>query len=142
MTVRTRAASMLRGLAQRLDQPGSRSTLAPGAGAGQVQAGETGSSPQKNAPEAADLPAAWFTPSAPGSRTASMFFDKYPRFYETSQTTATRGRLNLRYEAIFAENRDIFAGAKVLDIASHDGRWSLAALECGAASVIGIEARP
>jgi hypothetical protein len=49
--------------------------------------------------------------------------------------------LNLRYEAIFAANRDVFAGARVLDIASHDGRWSLAALKTGAAEVIGIEAR-
>ena len=71
-----------------------------------------------------------------------MFFDDYPRFFDTSTTTATHGRLNLRYEAIFADNRDVFAGAKVLDIGSHDGRWSLAALACGAESVIGIEARP
>jgi predicted nicotinamide N-methyase len=77
--------------------------------------------------------------SAPGSRKASMFFNDHPRFYGTSQTSPGRGRLNLRYEAIFAENRDIFDGATVLDIASHDGRWSLAALECGARSVIGIE---
>jgi predicted nicotinamide N-methyase len=70
-----------------------------------------------------------------------MFFDRFPRFYETSETAAYRGRLNLRYEAIFAENRDIFAGARVLDIASHDGRWSLAALKTGAAEVVGIEAR-
>src|SRR5205814_1234121 len=80
--------------------------------------------------------------SEPGSRVASMFFDRYSRFYETSQTTPYRGRLNLRYEAIFAENRDVFDGATVLDIASHDGRFSLAALACGAKSVIGIEARP
>jgi predicted nicotinamide N-methyase len=80
--------------------------------------------------------------SAQGSRKSTNFFDAYPRFYETSQTTAWRGRLNLRYEAIFGENRDIFAGARVLDIASHDGRWSLAALATGAESVIGIEARP
>ncbi len=51
-------------------------------------------------------------------------------------------RLNLRYEAIFGENRDIFAGASVLDLGSHDGRWSLAALANGARSVVGIEARP
>jgi hypothetical protein len=70
-----------------------------------------------------------------------MFFDGFPRFLETSETAAHRGRLNLRYEAIFAENRDIFAGARVLDIASHDGRWSLAALKTGAAEVVGIEAR-
>jgi SAM-dependent methyltransferase len=70
-----------------------------------------------------------------------MFFDTYPRFYETSRTSPSRGRLNLRYEAILGENRDLFEGARVLDIASHDGRWSLAALKTGAAEVIGIEAR-
>jgi 23S rRNA U2552 (ribose-2'-O)-methylase RlmE/FtsJ len=79
--------------------------------------------------------------SVPGSRTSSMFFADYPRFYKTSQTSPYRGRLNLRYDAIFGENRDIFQGARVLDIASHDGRWSLAALACGARSVIGIEPR-
>lgn len=77
----------------------------------------------------------------PGTAKASMFFDSFPRFYDSSSTSANRGRLNLRYEAIFVENRDLFAGARVLDIASHDGRWSLAALETGAAEVVGIEAR-
>lgn len=71
-----------------------------------------------------------------------MFFDEHPRFYDTSRTAAERSRLNLRYEAIFAENRDIFSGARVIDIASHDGRWSFAALKTGAAEVLGIEARP
>ena len=70
-----------------------------------------------------------------------MFFDAFPRFYETSQTGDPRERINLRYEAIFAHNADVFQGARVLDIASHDGRWSLAALRTGAAEVIGIEAR-
>ena len=76
-----------------------------------------------------------------GKAEASMFFDSFPRFYETTQTRSAQGRLNLRYEAIFAQNADIFEGARVLDIASHDGRWSLAALHAGAAEVIGIEAR-
>ena len=80
--------------------------------------------------------------SAPGSRKASWFFENFPRFYLTSSTAPTTARLNLRYEAIVAENRDILAGASVLDLASHDGRWSLAALEAGARSVIGIESRP
>lgn len=81
--------------------------------------------------------------SAPGSRAiASPFFDQFPRFYETSQTYAYPSRLNLRHEAIFGENRDIFEGRRVLDIASHDGRWSFASLEAGAASVVGIEGRP
>ena len=80
--------------------------------------------------------------SEPGSRKASWFFEQFPRFYWTSSTAPTTARLNLRYEAIFAENRDIFEGASVLDLASHDGRWSLAALATGARSVVGIEARP
>src|SRR5215472_9694060 len=80
--------------------------------------------------------------SAPGSRAASWFFEQYPRFYRTSSTAPTTVRLNLRYEATFGENRDIFDGASVLDLASHDGRWSLAALATGARTVIGIEARP
>ncbi len=80
--------------------------------------------------------------SAPGSRTASWFFERFPRFYRTSSTAPTTARLNLRYEAIFGENRDIVEGASVLDLGSHDGRWSLAALATGARSVIGIEARP
>ena len=89
-----------------------------------------------------DSPFAVPVPRRPtGSAQASMFFDKHPRFYETSRTAAHRGRLNLRYEAIFAENRDIFEGAHVIDIASHDGRWSFAALQTGAAEVFGIEAR-
>ena len=70
-----------------------------------------------------------------------MFFDAFPRFYETTQTHASAGRLNLRYEAIFTQNADVFKDARVLDIASHDGRWSLAALRSGAAEVVGIEAR-
>ncbi len=80
--------------------------------------------------------------STPGARRASWFFERFPRFYSTSSTGLTTARLNLRYEAIFAENRDLFEGASVLDLASHDGRWSLAALATGARSVIGIEARP
>ncbi len=70
------------------------------------------------------------------------FFAAYPRFLETSETSAELGRLDLRYHAIFRENADVFRGARVLDIASHDGRWSFAALATGAAHVTGIEARP
>jgi Methyltransferase domain len=80
--------------------------------------------------------------SPPGSRRVTAgFFDRHPRFFETSDTSAQPWRLNLRYEAIFADHADLLKGARVLDIASHDGRWSLAALETGARSVVGIEAR-
>jgi predicted nicotinamide N-methyase len=81
--------------------------------------------------------------SVPGSRTVTEgFFGRFPAFLETSETSSYRWRLNLRHEAIFTEHRDLLAGARVLDIASHDGRWSMAALEAGAAHVTGVEARP
>jgi hypothetical protein len=69
------------------------------------------------------------------------FFDRFPRFYDTSETATHPGRLNLRHQAMFGDNLDIFDGASVLDIASHDGRWSFAALQAGAASVVGVEGR-
>jgi hypothetical protein len=71
-----------------------------------------------------------------------MFFDDHPEFLETSTTAATIGRLNLRHLAIIDGHRDILHGARVLDIASHDGRWSFAALDAGAAQVTGVEGRP
>ncbi|WP_459973784.1 class I SAM-dependent methyltransferase [Nocardioides pyridinolyticus] len=87
------------------------------------------------------LPDAYRT--EPGTRVASYFFENYRRFYDTGEAgLSSKPRLNLRYEAIFAENRDLFEGARVLDIACHDGRMSMAALACGAKSVVGIEARP
>ncbi len=70
-----------------------------------------------------------------------MFADDYPRFMEASELTPKPRRLNERYEALFASNRDIFDGARVLDLASHDGRYSFAALKTGAAHVTGVEVR-
>ena len=71
-----------------------------------------------------------------------MFFDDYPLFYETSKTASSKARLNVRHQAIIEANRDILKDARVLDLASHDGRWSFAALKAGAAHVTGVEARP
>ena len=70
-----------------------------------------------------------------------MFFDEHG-VLETSHTAATKGRLNLRHLAIIKENEAILRGGSIVDIASHDGRWSFAALEAGATRVIGIEGRP
>lgn len=70
-----------------------------------------------------------------------MFFDEYDRFLNTGTVFTAPHRLNLRHKAIIDRNRDVLKGAKVLDIASHDGRWSFAALDAGAAHVTGIEAR-
>lgn len=69
------------------------------------------------------------------------FFDGYEKFYKTSNTSPFRHRLNSRYEAIVARNADKIRGRRVLDIASHDGRWSFAALQAGASHVTGIEPR-
>ena len=68
------------------------------------------------------------------------FFDAYPRFYETS-IIGPRNRLNKRYRALIEPNGEIIRGKSVLDIASHDGRWSFAAHKAGARYVLGIEAR-
>ena len=70
-----------------------------------------------------------------------MFAEDYPRFMEVSELTPQPERTNERYEALFASNRDIFDGARVLDLASHDGRYSFAALKTGAAHVTGVEVR-
>lgn len=70
-----------------------------------------------------------------------MFFDQHPEFLETSHTAASRDRLNMRHLALIEANADILRGHTVVDIASHDGRWSFGALEAGAAKVIGLEGR-
>lgn len=78
--------------------------------------------------------------SAPS--TTVRFFDAHPQFYSTSQTGADADRLNDRFRAIVEDNDDILRGSRLLDIASHDGRWSFAALHAGAKHVTGIEIRP
>ena len=69
------------------------------------------------------------------------FFDDYTSFYTTSTTASAPNRLNNRYRALIASNSSIIGGARILDVASHDGRWSFAALKTGATHVLGIEAR-
>lgn len=93
----------------------------------------------------------------PGAAVSARFFDQYPRFYgdagfemsrrkkrgsdERDKKLTAHDRLNLRYEAIFHQNRDIIEGARVLDVAAHDGRWSFAAVKTGAAHLTSIEGR-
>jgi hypothetical protein len=47
-------------------------------------------------------------------------------------------RLNLRREFIIAPFEKELAGAKVLDLASHDGRWAYAFAGSGAREVVRI----
>jgi SAM-dependent methyltransferase len=70
-----------------------------------------------------------------GAATASMLFDRYPG------VAAQRQKMNLRHEAIVRQNREVFQGARVLDLACSAGAWTFAALDAGAAHVIGIESR-
>jgi hypothetical protein len=67
------------------------------------------------------------------------FIDEFPQFYSTSQTGAVPNRLNQRYRACLEWNEPVIRGNRILDIASHDGRWSFAALKTGASHVVGIE---
>jgi hypothetical protein len=50
-------------------------------------------------------------------------------------------RMNLRYHFIIQKFLTEIAGARVLDLAAHDGRWSYAFAAAGAGSVLGLEAR-
>lgn len=67
------------------------------------------------------------------------FFDRYDRFLDSSKTGRDLERLNARYTGLVHRHRDRLAGATVLDLASHDGRFSFAALDAGAERVIGVE---
>lgn len=69
------------------------------------------------------------------------FFDTHNRFTKTSQTGGYAERLNWRYRAIIESNSELISGARVLDIASHDARWTFAAISAGAERVVGVEAR-
>ena len=71
--------------------------------------------------------------------TKSGFFDRHRLFYKTGKIGTAPGRMNSRYEAIISRNLQHIKGKRILDIASHDGRWSFAALKAGADSVVGVE---
>ena len=70
------------------------------------------------------------------------FFDQYPVFYETTKTLGSKERLNYRYHTIIQQNASLLKGKRVVEIASHDGRWAFAAIRgAGAAHVTGVEPR-
>lgn len=70
-----------------------------------------------------------------------FFFDQYPEFFKTSKTANSPNRLNQRNRVLIENNLNIIKDKKILDIASHDGRWSFSALKHGAKFVLGIEGR-
>jgi protein-L-isoaspartate O-methyltransferase len=63
------------------------------------------------------------------------------RFLETSTVKAQANRLNWRCELLLARHPEAIRGRRILDLASHDGRFSYACLKLGAAHVTGIEGR-
>jgi methyltransferase family protein len=69
------------------------------------------------------------------------FFDRFDRFYSTSQS-AISDRLNKRHRVCIQRHEKLLRGKRVLDIASHDGLFSFAALQAGCSHVTGIEVRP
>jgi hypothetical protein len=73
--------------------------------------------------------------------TSLRFFDAFNRFYETSTTGSSANRLNSRHRVLIGEYISCLRNKVVLDVGSHDGRWSFAAHKAGAQYVIGIEAR-
>jgi predicted RNA methylase len=75
-----------------------------------------------------------------GTSPPARFFDAFPRFYETGNTGAGV-RLNARYDCLIQRHGEHLRGRKVLDVGSHNGRWSFAALCAGARHVIGVEPR-
>ncbi|MGO8800697.1 MAG: class I SAM-dependent methyltransferase [Roseiarcus sp.] len=75
--------------------------------------------------------------------------NRYDRFMRKRAAGAGSGssasdpvRLQKRYEMIYSRNRELFKGARVLDLMSATGFWSLAALDAGAAHVSGVEVSP
>ncbi|WDE09257.1 class I SAM-dependent methyltransferase [Thalassomonas viridans] len=60
----------------------------------------------------------------------------------SSKVLAHANRLNWRANVLLGQNKQYFKGKRVLDLASHDGRFSYAALQTGAEYVKGVEGRP
>jgi trehalose 2-sulfotransferase len=82
------------------------------------------------------------------SEPASHFFDRYERikFAEAEGRPGGLGvfakkRRRARYDSIIGRNRKLFEAAQVLDLQCGNGIWSLAALDAGAAHVVGVDSR-
>lgn len=75
---------------------------------------------------------------------SDKFFVDYSNtsFLETSKTVANTNRLNWQCEILLTRNREAIKDKRVLDLASHDGRFSYACLKLGAKHVTGVEIRP
>jgi trehalose 2-sulfotransferase len=66
-------------------------------------------------------------------------FDRYDEIKDAAARPVEAKRLRHRYEAIIAQNRDLFRTASVLEIFSGEGRWTSALLDAGANRVVSLE---
>jgi trehalose 2-sulfotransferase len=73
---------------------------------------------------------------------APHIFDRLDEINGIAAGSTAAKRSRDRYKAIIARNRVLFKNARVLDLRSGDGCWSLAALDAGAAHVVGVEGQP
>jgi hypothetical protein len=69
------------------------------------------------------------------------FFDFLRDSPRYADTPASIARLNKRHRFLIDPYVDDIKGASILDLASHDGRWSYALSAAGAGEVLGIEGR-
>lgn len=69
------------------------------------------------------------------------FFDFVGALEGYADRPGAAARLNARHAMLVAPFTSEIAGARVLDLAAHDGRWSYAFAAAGAERVVGIEAR-
>jgi hypothetical protein len=72
----------------------------------------------------------------------SGFFGFLSNLPPYDENATTLYRLTQRHKLLIAPFAEQIAGARVLDLAAHDGRWSYALAAAGAAEVVGVEARP
>ena len=72
----------------------------------------------------------------------SGFFDFLKALPPYDDSATTIKRLDQRHRLIIDPFQPQIEGARVLDIAAHDGRWSYALAHAGAEEVIGVETRP
>jgi hypothetical protein len=77
-----------------------------------------------------------------GAKDSNRYYRLGPRTDGSSgleSASSNPARLQRQFDIIFAGNRGVFLGARVLDLMSSSGFWSLAALDAGARHVVGVE---
>lgn len=67
-----------------------------------------------------------------------QFIGQLPQYAGQAGVTE---RMDRRHERLIDPLRSVLNGARVLDLAAHDGRWAYAFASAGAAQVVGVEGR-